>query len=328
MRQTVHQARRIGIVGAGAFGTSLAICYSKEFDVVLFSAFDGQVQSMRLSRVSEFLPGFRIPDNVGIVPLSDISRELFDYLLWCLPSRPSLQVLCDIKSLIDGGDIVICSKGVAEDGRFLSEAFAEALPSSKIACLSGPNFAAEIAGCAQSAADIALDDPTDAEKFALELSTKSFRLVPRSDTIGVQLCGVVKNVIAIACGIADGLGLGMNAHSALLSVSIREIAELGLRLGALRETVFGLCGIGDIVLTASSCDSRNTTLGKRIAHGDDAEAVIKSTAAVCEGYDSTRHVVDLARRTGVELPVCEAVHGILFNKQPPSLILDVLRSLR
>jgi glycerol-3-phosphate dehydrogenase (NAD(P)+) len=317
--------RRIGIVGAGAFGTSLAICYSKWNDVLLMSGFEEQVRSMKPRRMSEFLPDFRIPDEVCIDTMVNALSTELDYVLWCLPTQPSVRVLNEMKHLINGRSVVICSKGFAQDGTFLMDAFEKLLPDSKIACLSGPNFATEIAECTQSAADIAMHNCEDSMEFASALSTEYFRLVPGGDVIGVQLCGAAKNVIAIACGIANGLGLGMNAHSALLSISMREISELGSRIGAKRDTFLGLCGVGDIVLTASNSGSRNMSLGKKVANGSDAGSVVKSAMAVCEGYDSTRHLVKLARENGVTLPVCEAVCKVLFDGESSSLILDILR---
>jgi glycerol-3-phosphate dehydrogenase (NAD(P)+) len=319
---------KIGVFGAGAFGTALAICYSDDHDVLLLSIFDEQVASISKRRESDFLPGFSIPDSVKIDLILNIPQYELDYLLWCVPTKPSVELLSNVSHLVNGIDIVICSKGFTHDGQFLNDAFAKSLPKSKIAFLSGPNFATEIAMRAQSAANIAIDNQADSNEFSSHLSVKHFKLVPICDMIGAQICGAAKNVIAIACGISAGLGLGLNAHAALMSISMMEIANLGFKIGARQETFFGLCGIGDVVLTASSCGSRNTILGKKIADGEDAASVVRSSAAVCEGYDSTRHIVNLAKAHGVELPVCEAVYNILFEGGKPSLVSDILHNLR
>jgi glycerol-3-phosphate dehydrogenase (NAD(P)+) len=283
---------------------------------------------MRRLRKSEFLQGGGIPDTVDIDIISNISQYKLDYLLWCIPTKPSVELLGEVGYLINGTDVVICSKGFTHDGRFLEDAFTEALPESKIAFLAGPNLATEIAMRVPSAANIAINNRADSIKFASNLSVGHFKLIPICDTLGVQICGAAKNVIAIACGIATGLGLGVNAHSALLSISITEVSNLGLKIGAKLRTFIGLCGVGDAVLTASSCDSRNASLGKRIASGEDAASVVRSTAAVCEGYYSAEHIVNLAKRHTVELPVCEAVYKILFEDGDPSLIPNILHNLR
>jgi glycerol-3-phosphate dehydrogenase (NAD(P)+) len=190
-------------------------------------------------------------------------------------------------------------------------------------CLSGPNFAAELAEFQYSASDVAFDHIDDAIECASLLSNRYIKLIPCNDMIGIQLCGAAKNVVAIACGIVSGLGLGQNTHSALLTFAISEIRKLGLLLGALDQTFGGLCGFGDLVLTASSPDSRNMNLGRMLASGSDPTSIVNSNSVVYEGYEASRQIFELAKRNEVEMPICEAVYLILHEKGSPKFILNV-----
>jgi glycerol-3-phosphate dehydrogenase (NAD(P)+) len=314
---------KVGILGAGAFGTSLAICFSDNCDVSLFSVFADHVEAMKSTRINEFLPGFRLSEDVAIGSFSDVIAGDFDYLLWALPVKPSLNVLENVKSNIDGGVIVICSKGLAQDGNFLANEFAFRLPNSKIGCLSGPNFASELAEFQYSASDVAFVHFNDAVECTSRLSNRYFKLIPCSDMIGIQLCGAAKNVVAIACGIVSGLGLGQNTHSALLAFAMSEIRKLGLQMGALDQTFSGLCGFGDLVLTASSSDSRNMNLGRMLADGSDPSSIINSNSVVYEGYETSRQIFELAKRHNIAMPICESVYLILHEKESPKSILNV-----
>ncbi|MDR1475867.1 MAG: NAD(P)H-dependent glycerol-3-phosphate dehydrogenase [Holosporales bacterium] len=314
---------KIGILGAGAFGTSLAICLSGNCEISLFSFFDDHVEVMKRTHLNDFLPGFQIPDYVTIDHAQNVDSRNFDYILWALPVKPSLEILNDIKSKIDGGTIVICSKGLAQNGNFLASEFGARLSRSEIGCLSGPNFATELAAFRCSASDIAFDNIESAVNCSSRLANRYLKLVPCDDMIGIQLCGAAKNVVAIACGIVSGLNLGQNAHSALLSFAISEIRDLGLKLGAKEKTFTGLCGFGDLVLTASSTDSRNTTLGRNVAEGANPESIVGSSSAIYEGYETSRYILALARQNEVSIPICESVYMILHEKKSPESILNV-----
>ncbi|MDR1233754.1 MAG: NAD(P)H-dependent glycerol-3-phosphate dehydrogenase [Holosporales bacterium] len=315
---------KVGVLGAGAFGTSLAICFSNNCAVSLFSFFDEHVRAMKLSRRNEFLSDFEIPKNIRIDNAYNISSvDVFDYYLWVLPVKPSISILNDIKNIINGQNIIICSKGLTQDGNFLVDDFGALLPDSKIGYLSGPNFATEIAALKPSASDIAFHDISDAEECASKLSNKYLRLRPMDDMVGIQLCGAIKNVIAIASGIVLGLELGQNALTALLSFAMLETRKLGLKLGAKEETFCGLCGLGDLVLTVSSLNSRNTSLGKKVAEGIDPETIINSDTTVYEGYDASKQIFNLVQRLGVEMPICTTIYKILHEKAGYRSIMDV-----
>ncbi|MDR3031200.1 MAG: hypothetical protein LBU35_02330, partial [Holosporales bacterium] len=154
------------------------------------------------------------------------------------------------------------------------------------------------------------------------LSHKYFKLNPIDDIIGVQICGAIKNIIAIACGISSGLGIGQNTQSAILTFGLKEMKKLGERLGAKEKTFYGLCGLGDLVLTASSDLSRNRILGKRIANGEKVSVICDTKRSACEGYDTLRQVIELSKLNEIEMPICQAVFNILFTDADPKSILN------
>ena len=165
----------------------------------------------------------------------------------------------------------------------------------------------------------------DAETFATDLSNDYFKLYATDDVVGMQIAGAVKNIMAIACGIASGLNLGQDTHASLLTLGLWEMKDLGIKLGGSEKTFYGFCGVGDLVLTASSETSRNMSFGTRIAEGESAESILNSTTAVCEGCQTVSQIVELARRNGVSMPICESVYKILYEKADINSIIDVFK---
>lgn len=323
MPETKTKRRAIGILGAGAFGTALAMVYRKKFNVTLFSCFGNHVISMRTSRINEFFNEVVIPEVVQIEATEDLSQNRFDYLLWAFPIKPTQEILNKLKSKIDGTDIVICSKGLLPDSTFVCDFFQQELTSSRVGYLSGPNFAIELASDKISAADIASTKLGYAVEFAEGLSTDQFKIKAIDDIVGIQIAGAIKNIIAIASGIAYGLDLGENAHAALMTMALTEMKNFGLRLGAKESTFYGLCGLGDLLLTASSQKSRNTSLGIEISKQNFAHEILDK--ATYEGYDTVQQVVELAKKNGIKMPICETVYNIIFDNCPPSSIVDVFK---
>ena len=315
--------KAVGILGAGAFGTALAFVYRDKFDVTLFSCFDAHVKTMATTRVNEFFNDFSIPDNITIDLTTNVKAHRYDYLFWCFPLKPTPDILETLSPQMDSVDVVICSKGLLYDSSFIYDLFRRKLPSSNIAYLAGANFATELADGKISNADIASSDIQIANRLAKELTTNSFRLNPIDDIVGAQIAGSMKNIIAIACGIAYGLNLGDNAHATLLTRALAEMSELGIKLGAKQETFYGFCGLGDLVLTASNAKSRNTSLGIELVKGTSIQEVLRNST--CEGYDTLPQIISLANRNNVKLPICETVYKILFQNQSPSIITDVFK---
>lgn len=316
--------KSIGILGAGAFGTALAIAYSDKFNVTLFSCFEDHVSKMKISRINEFFKDVEIPENIDIKTTKFLGDKSFDYLLWVFPIKPTFEILKNLKSYINGTNTIICSKGLLPDSSFLYDLFEKELPYSKIGYLSGPNFAIELAQNKFSAADIAMKNIETATLFSKDLTTEFFKINPIDDFVGMQISGAIKNIIAIASGIAYGLDLGQNAHASLLSSAISEMKNLGVTLGGNAETFYGLCGLGDLILTASSQNSRNTSLGIQIANGLDIDELIKTNTMTCEGYDTISQIIELGKKHKVSLPICEIVYKIIFEKHSPDSITNVL----
>ncbi len=316
--------KNIAILGAGAFGTALAISFSNTHKVSLFSCFEDHVSSLRNKRQNSFLEGFVIPDCVEIQNTCDFQKGKFDYIFWCFPVKPTLEIVNQFDNKLDNSKVIICSKGLYKDGRFLVNVFEDHVTDSEIGYLSGPNFAFEIAKALPSAADITFLKIETAKRAASDLSSKTLKLVPSDDLIGVQIAGAFKNVIAIASGMVMGLALGQNAHATLITKSLIEIQTLGLKLGAREKTFYGLSGLGDLILTTNSDNSRNTMLGKRLAKGESLQNILNSTNAVCEGYETIEQLMTLAKTNSVKLPICQKVYEILSEKRPVADIADVI----
>lgn len=324
--QTVKRLK-LGILGAGAFGTSLAILYSNFCDVFLFSGFKEHANEMKsASRENAFFPGFKIPENVVIDAISNIKQYEFDYILWCFPTSPSVSIISELSSEIDPKSfIIICSKGLCSNGKLTSDEFLKLLPNAKIGVLSGPTLAIDIASLHFSAADIGFNDIKFSEKAAIDLSNKFLKLFATNDIIGMQIAGTMKNIIAIACGIVTGLDLGQNAFAALLTHGLQEMCCLGDAMKAKRETFFGLAGVGDLVLTASSNNSRNMSFGKKIAAGETAKQIFQSSHSVSEGANCVEQVIKICDIFNINLPVCRSVFEIIHNGKNPLIILDAFR---
>ena len=316
-------SKSIGIIGAGAFGTALSIVYHKKHNVTLFSCFDDHVNCMKESHRNEFLKDFLIPEDIEIDTTSNLQGSCYDCILWVLPIKPTPNILAALKERIYGKPIVICSKGLLHDSSFVCDLFKNELPDSQVGYLAGPNFAVDLAQNKFSMADIAFNDIQNAKLFSNILSTDTFKLNAIDDMKGAQISGAFKNVVSIACGIAYGLNLGENAHSALLTLAIAEMVNFGCSLGAKKETFYGLCGLGDLVMTASNKQSRNTSLGIAVASGKNISDCLNSTT--CEGYDTIKQLIMLAMEHNIEIPICQRVYEILFDNKDPNSIVDVFK---
>jgi glycerol-3-phosphate dehydrogenase (NAD(P)+) len=211
--------------------------------------------------------------------------------------------------------VLLCSKGVEQGSlKLMTEVLAETLPGAAPAVLSGPSFAAEVARGLPTAVTLACPDMAQAERLAEAIATPMFRPYFATDMIGAEAGGAVKNVLAIACGIVEGRGLGRSAHAALITRGFSELTRLAIALGGEAETVAGLCGLGDLVLTCSSPQSRNMSVGLALGKGLTLEEALTGKLSVAEGVASAPAVRDLARKLGVETPICEAVAAILDGK--------------
>ncbi len=315
---------QIGVIGAGAFGTSLAILYSEFHKVTLFSYFADHVDSMNRSRENEFLKGYKLSENIEIKTIAPLKDCDFDYIFWCFPTSPSLEILDNIANNIKRNvPIIICAKGLANTGAFLLDEFAKLLSDNPIGIMSGPNFAVDIANLSFSATDIGFQDIKMANNISKILTNQYMKMFPTDDVIGLQIAGAVKNIIAIACGILVGLNAGQNAVSTMLTYGLSEMMTIGIALGAKRETFYGLSGVGDLILTASSETSRNMAFGKKLGKGETIEKILKEQTSLSEGSISVKHIKQIAQKIGIKAPICDAVFNIISKKMPTRIILDV-----
>jgi glycerol-3-phosphate dehydrogenase (NAD(P)+) len=232
-----------------------------------------------------------------------------------VPAQHLRAVLGELAPRLDAATpLVLCAKGIEEEtGKLLSEIVAELAPDNPFAVLSGPTFAAEVAAGLPTAVTVASSDQALTARLAEALATSSFRPYASTDPTGAELGGALKNVIAIACGIVEGAGLGANARAALMTRGLAEIVRLGVRLGAKAETFLGLSGLGDLTLTCNSLQSRNCSLGVALGEGRALADILAERQAVTEGVATSAAAVRLARRLDVDMPVVTAVDGILHS---------------
>jgi glycerol-3-phosphate dehydrogenase (NAD(P)+) len=296
----------VGILGAGAWGTALAIQAARAGnDVVLWAR--GGADMIASTRESPRLPGHILPQQVRV---TDDIASLSGMVIAAVPTQ-SLRSVLD--AVTQARELVVCAKGI-ETGtlRLPLEIAADARPEAVAAVLTGPNFAHEIASGQPAAAVVASLDQALREEVTARLATPAFRLYGSDDPIGAQLGGAAKNVIAIAAGAVTGAGLGENARAALITRGLAELARLTVALGGRAETVMGLSGLGDLLLTCTGPASRNFSLGLALGRGESLAAILAARHAVTEGVTTAPAL--LARATGVEMPICEAVAALLAGR--------------
>jgi glycerol-3-phosphate dehydrogenase (NAD(P)+) len=308
---------RVGVIGGGAWGTALAqVCARAGREVTLWAREPEVVEAVNARHENAtFLAG---------VPLEPSIRATGDYadLAGCdlvLAVPPAQHMRSTLTAFApharDGLPIVLCSKGIEQGTlKLMTDVLAETIPQAAPAVLSGPSFAGEVARGLPTAVTLACPDPGCAEAIGEAIATPTFRPYFASDLIGAEAGGAVKNVLAIATGIVEGRELGRSAHAALITRGFSELTRLAVALGGEAETVAGLCGLGDLVLTCSSPQSRNMSVGLALGRGQTLEQALAGKLTVAEGVASAPAVRDLARKLGVEVPICEAVAAILAGQ--------------
>jgi glycerol-3-phosphate dehydrogenase (NAD(P)+) len=271
------------------------------------------VDSIRARRVNEaFLPGVVLDDHVAVTGnLADLGA--CDLILAVPPAQHMRSTLTAFAAHYRPGvPVILCSKGIERGSlKLMTDVLAETLPAAPAAVLSGPSFAGEVARGLPSAVTLACADEALGEALMWTLSAPGFRPYLAADLIGAEVGGAIKNVLAIACGIAEGRGLGRSAHAALITRGFAEMTRMGVALGGQAETVAGLCGLGDLVLTCSSPQSRNMSLGLALGQGQTVEQALAGKRSVAEGYESAPAVRELATKTGVDMPISLAVAALL-----------------
>ncbi len=320
----------IGVIGAGAWGTAVAVHLCRMGHDVFLWAYEAElVRTMIEDRENvSFLPGASLPE--GLKPTTDMAEACnADIVVIACPSRFFRDIIMEAADYISDDAIVVSlTKGIEDNSLLLlSEVYAqvrsrEALD--RFVVLSGPSFAKEVVESYPTDVVVACESDDIARKVQQEFHAPFFRVYSSDDLVGVQLGGAVKNVIAVAAGGCDGLGLGLNARAALITRGLAEIARLGIAMKANPLTFLGLAGMGDLILTCTGDLSRNRTLGWRVAKGESPKEVIESTSAVAEGYYSTRATYRLAEKLGVDMPITGLVYSVLYEDKS---IQDAIRSL-
>jgi glycerol-3-phosphate dehydrogenase (NAD(P)+) len=317
-------AEKIGIIGAGAWGTALALLLAdKGHDIALWMYEKDLAEETRRDRENRvYLPGFVLPANITVTPSLDEAVRDRPFVLSVVPSHTVRTVSSQLAPyLADNAVIVSASKGIEIETLMpLSDVLRETLPSkfhNRLCFLSGPSFAREVALKLPTAVALASYDPEAGNLVQKLMSTPYFRVYTNADVIGVELGGSIKNVIAIAAGVLEGLGFGYNTMAALLTRGLSEMSRLGTALGADPRTFSGLAGMGDLVLTCTGGLSRNRTLGVRLGKGEKLDDILKSAKTVAEGVKTAKAARELARKNGIDMPIVEEIYKILYEGKDP-----------
>jgi glycerol-3-phosphate dehydrogenase (NAD(P)+) len=316
---------KVAVLGAGAWGTALALeLIDGRHEVILWGHDPKAMREIHQTRMnSRYLPGARLPEAIRVESDLDVAVNGADFVIMAVPSKAVREVAGKISKF--NGAVVSVAKGIEHDtGLTMAQILHEKIPSVRVAALSGPTFAPEIARRMPSAAVAASDDPQTALRTQELFHRPYFRIYTNRDVRGVELGGALKNVIAIAAGVCDGLGFGDNSKAALVTRAIAEIRRLGVACGARPETFAGLSGLGDLTVTCFSRQSRNRALGERMGRGEKISEILPTLASVAEGYPTARSAAQLASKLQIDAPIIYEVHAMLYENKTP---VDALRDL-
>ena len=307
--------KNIAIIGAGAWGTALAMVARRAGRNVVLQAHEPEVAAAinGSHENSLFLPGMALDPEIRATNDPAEAAVDTDVVLLVVPTQFMRAVLTGLSgNLPSGVPVVICAKGIEKETlALMSEICEEVVPQAPVAVLSGPTFAAEVALDRPTAVTLASADKALGVGLSEALGTSRFRIYRSGDIVGAQVGGAVKNVLAIGCGIVEGRGLGDNAKAALITRGLAEIVRLGLAKGAKAETLMGLSGIGDLVLTCNAMQSRNFSLGVALGQGEALDGILAARTSVAEGVFSAASVSELAGSLSIDMPLSVAVDGIL-----------------
>ncbi len=319
---------RISFLGAGSWGTALAVTVAKNgHDVTLWSAVEDELELLRTHREhTERLPGVKLPDNIYIE--SDLEKACtgMDLIVFSVAS-PYVRMTAEkaAKYIPEDQVVVNVAKGIEEGTLFtLSDILNEVLPGRDIAVLSGPSHAEEVVKGIPTTVVVGATTEKTAAFIQDIFMNDTFRVYVSPDIIGIELGGSIKNVIALAAGMIDGLGLGDNTKAALMTRGLAEISRLGVAMGGKLETFSGLSGIGDLIVTCTSTHSRNHSAGFLMGKGYSADAAMKEVKQVVEGVFSAKAALGLAKKYNVDMPIVEEINSVLFEEKP---VKDALRDL-
>ena len=322
--ETVFQ--NVGVAGAGAWGTALAVCaLTAGRDVRIWAREPEIAEALSQGRGNPtFLPNAPLPPMPASTDIAQLANS--DAILLVAPAqhmRATLRALAP--HLKPGTPVALCSKGIERGSlKLMTDVLAEEAPHASPAVLSGPSFASDVAKGLPTAVTLACSDRAMGETWMRSIGRPHFRTYWSDDLVGAEAGGAVKNVLAIACGVCEGLGLGRSAHAALIARGFAEMTRLGIALGGRTETLAGLCGLGDLVLTCSSPQSRNMSFGMELGRGKSATEILAGRTAVTEGAETAPAVVALANKMGVALPICEVVLDMIEGRLDARAAVDRL----
>ncbi len=315
---------KIAVLGAGAWGTALAIAFAKSHRISLWARREAQRALLRDGRCSEYLPGFELPAEVEVADTLADAMSDADVALLATPTaalRETLGALRDVPAAV-----LWACKGFEQATGLLPHQIVAEVCGGRVltGALSGPSFALEVAQGLPTALTLAAGDAVFARDVARALHQPRLRVYFSDDVIGVEVGGAVKNVMAIATGISDGLGLGLNARAALITRGLAEMTRLGVVLGGRAATFMGLTGVGDLVLTATGDLSRNRRVGLALGRGEALPGILQQLGHVAEGVDTAAAVDEISSRLAVDMPISRAVAGVLFGGVAPRAAVEQL----
>jgi glycerol-3-phosphate dehydrogenase (NAD(P)+) len=320
--------KRTVIIGAGSWGTALAVLWAK--DGRFISLWGNNAE--RISRVqrsrenTEYLSGVRLPDNIGAThELSDCGEA--DLIVFVTPSTALREIATQVRSAGVSGNAVLlsCTKGIEHgSGMRMSEILSALFPSNPVAVLSGPNLAVEVVHGLPTATVIGCANEKHAIELQRFLGSEHFRIYTSDDIVSIELGGALKNVFAIAAGVSDGLGLGDNSKAALITRAMAELLRLGTRMGGNARTFYGLSGVGDLIATCFSKHSRNRRVGERLGKAETLVRIQADMKMVAEGIPTAKSAFECARRLGVETPIIDQIYAVLYQEKPLLLAMQEL----
>ena len=317
---------KIAVLGSGAWGTALAMLLQKNgHEVSLWSYCEEESHTLRERGENRMLPGVPLPKELTLTHREDIVAGC-ELVVFAPPSYAMRQTAQRVKPYLTPGTVLVTvAKGVEpESGLRMSEILAEELPGYAVAALSGPSHAEEVAREMPTGCVAACPEMKTAEWVQGIFMNPSFRVYSSTDITGVELCGAAKNIIALAAGMAEGMGCGDNAKALMMSRALVELSALIKAAGGQENTCFGLTGMGDMIVTCTSPHSRNHMAGVAIGRGEHVAGALGERHAVVEGYYAAQSVTALAQKLGVHMPICECVYDILFNGKDPAAALTEL----
>lgn len=320
--------RRTAVVGAGGWGTALAVLWSKRGNEITLWGHDPErTEKIRVTRENpEYLPGTKLPESIQVT--SDIAHCAgADLIVFVTPSTALRSVADKLRASVSGSETVLLSgtKGIEHGtGMRMSQILEEIFPKNTVAVISGPNLAVEVSRDLPTATVLGCPVAECAEELQRHLGSERFRIYSSDETIGIELGGALKNVFAIPAGVSDGFGLGDNSKAALVTRSLAELLRLGTAMGGNPRTFYGLSGAGDLIATCFSQHSRNRRVGEKLGRGETLEQILSGTHMVAEGIPTSKSAYECARKLKIDTPIIDQIYSVLYEGKRPDQALQEL----